>query len=89
LLPRRRWRSLVTRTIRSLVAVNLPLFFEQELRFVASYKSFSTQAFVAQLAVNAFSKPVLPRAAWLAIGRPHIHHAATASLPLQKICIIA
>jgi hypothetical protein len=51
----------------------LPLSrFNHDLRFAAGNKPFPVQAFVAQLAVEAFHKPVPPRATGFDIGRSNI-----------------
>lgn len=54
--------------MRSLVIVKLAPFLNDDLGFPARDEPFPIQAFVVQLAIEAFLKPVLPGAARLDIG---------------------
>jgi hypothetical protein len=58
--------------MRPLVVIKLPPFLDHDLRFAAGNEPFPVQAFVAQLAVEAFHKSVLSWAAQLDIGRSTI-----------------
>ena len=58
--------------MRSLVVIKLPPLLNDDLCFAAGKEPFPVQAFVAPLAVKAFHKSVLPRAAGRDVGWSHV-----------------
>lgn len=58
--------------MRSLVVIEIAPLLDHDPGFAQGYKPLPVQAFVTQLAVEAFNRTILPRAAGLDVSRADV-----------------